>query len=110
MRKTWLFWQREDRGEGAPPTFPDGPSRTFIANNYAPFYTVPIECTERDAPYVLDGLLYHGLTGGNVRRDAICSETCRKALSIKEIRPVACYRIFPPVRPLCGPRHMAIWV
>jgi TnpA family transposase len=31
---------------------------TFIANNYAPFYTVPIECTERDAPYVLDGLLY----------------------------------------------------
>src|SRR5215470_4135362 len=32
---------------------------TFIANNYAPFYSVPIECTERDAPYVLDGLLYH---------------------------------------------------
>ena len=32
---------------------------TFIANNYAPYYTVPIECTERDAPYVLDGLLYH---------------------------------------------------
>jgi TnpA family transposase len=32
---------------------------TFIADNYAPFYTVPIECTERDAPYVLDGLLYH---------------------------------------------------
>jgi TnpA family transposase len=31
----------------------------FIASNYAPFYTVPIECTERDAPYVLDGLLYH---------------------------------------------------
>jgi hypothetical protein len=32
---------------------------TFIADNYAPFYTVPIECTERDAPYVLDGVLYH---------------------------------------------------
>jgi TnpA family transposase len=32
---------------------------TFVANNYAPFYSVPIECTERDAPYVLDGLLYH---------------------------------------------------
>ena len=32
---------------------------TFIADNYAPFYSVPIECTERDAPYVLDGLLYH---------------------------------------------------
>jgi TnpA family transposase len=29
-----------------------------IANKYAPFYSVPIECTERDAPYVLDGLLY----------------------------------------------------
>ena len=32
---------------------------TFISDNYAPFYSVPIECTERDAPYVLDGLLYH---------------------------------------------------
>ena len=32
---------------------------TFMADNYAPFYSVPIECTERDAPYVLDGLLYH---------------------------------------------------
>ena len=31
----------------------------FIADNYALFYTVPIECTERDAPYVLDGVLYH---------------------------------------------------
>jgi TnpA family transposase len=32
---------------------------TFLSDNYALFYTVPIECTERDAPYVLDGLLYH---------------------------------------------------
>jgi TnpA family transposase len=32
---------------------------TFISDNYAPFYSVPIECTERDAPHVLDGLLYH---------------------------------------------------
>ncbi len=31
----------------------------FIANNDAPFSSVPIACTERDAPYVLDGLLYH---------------------------------------------------
>lgn len=31
----------------------------FIAANYAPFYSVPLECTERDAPYVLDGLLSH---------------------------------------------------
>jgi TnpA family transposase len=32
---------------------------TFIADNYAPYYTVPIECTECDAPYALDGVLYH---------------------------------------------------
>jgi TnpA family transposase len=32
---------------------------SFIADNYAPFYGVPIECNERDAPYVIDGLLYN---------------------------------------------------
>lgn len=32
---------------------------SFIADNYAPFYSQPIECNERDATYVLDGLLYH---------------------------------------------------
>ena len=32
---------------------------TFVADNYAPFYSTSIECTERDAAYVLDGLLYH---------------------------------------------------
>ena len=32
---------------------------SFIADNYAPFYSGPIECSERDAAYVLDGLLYH---------------------------------------------------
>ena len=32
---------------------------SFIADNYTPFYSVPIECSERDAAYVLDGLLYH---------------------------------------------------
>lgn len=32
---------------------------SFIADNYAPFYSRPIECSERDAAYVLDGLLYH---------------------------------------------------
>lgn len=31
----------------------------FLAENSAPFYTVPIACTERDAPSVLDGLLSH---------------------------------------------------
>jgi TnpA family transposase len=32
---------------------------TFVADNYAPFYSLPIECTARDAAFVLDGLLYH---------------------------------------------------
>ena len=32
---------------------------SFIADNYAPFYSTPIECSERDAAYVLDGLLYN---------------------------------------------------
>jgi hypothetical protein len=32
---------------------------TFVADNYAPFYSSPIECTDRDAAYVLDGLLYN---------------------------------------------------
>lgn len=32
---------------------------SFVADNYAPFYTTPIECTDRDAAYVLDGLLYN---------------------------------------------------
>lgn len=27
--------------------------------HYAPFYSTPIECTDRDAPTVLDGLLYN---------------------------------------------------
>lgn len=32
---------------------------TFIADNYAPYYSMPAECTDRDAPYVLDGLIYN---------------------------------------------------
>lgn len=32
---------------------------SFVADNYAPFYAMPIECTDRDAAFVLDGLLYH---------------------------------------------------
>ncbi len=32
---------------------------SFVADNYAPFYSLPIECTDRDAPYVLDGLRYN---------------------------------------------------
>ena len=32
---------------------------TFIADNYAPYYSLPIECTDRDAAFVLDGIFYH---------------------------------------------------
>ena len=32
---------------------------SFIADNYAPFYSLPIECQERDGGYVLDGVLYN---------------------------------------------------
>jgi len=32
---------------------------SFVADNFAPFFSFPIECTDRDAPYVLDGLLYN---------------------------------------------------
>jgi len=32
---------------------------SFVADNYAPFYSMSIECTDRDAAYVLDGLLYN---------------------------------------------------
>src|SRR6202035_1850669 len=32
---------------------------SFVADNYAPFYSLPIECTDRDAAFVLDGLLYN---------------------------------------------------
>jgi TnpA family transposase len=32
---------------------------SFVADNYAPFHGMPIECADRDAPFVLDGLLYN---------------------------------------------------
>jgi TnpA family transposase len=32
---------------------------TFVADNYAPYYSSPIECTDRDSPYVMDGILYN---------------------------------------------------
>lgn len=31
----------------------------FVADNYAPYFSVPHECADRDAPFVLDGLLYN---------------------------------------------------
>ena len=32
---------------------------SFVADNYAPYYSLPHEYTDRDAPFVLDGLLYN---------------------------------------------------
>ena len=32
---------------------------TFVADNYAPYFSLPIECTDRDSSYVLDGILYN---------------------------------------------------
>jgi TnpA family transposase len=32
---------------------------SFVADNYAPFYSTPIECTDRDSAFVLDGILYN---------------------------------------------------
>ena len=32
---------------------------SFVADNDAPFHSMPIECTDRDAGFVLDGLLYN---------------------------------------------------
>ena len=32
---------------------------SFIADNYAPFFSHPTECTDRDAPFVIDGIHYH---------------------------------------------------
>jgi len=32
---------------------------TFVADNYAPFFSMPIECVDRDASFVLDGLIYN---------------------------------------------------
>ncbi|MGC1953325.1 MAG: Tn3 family transposase, partial [Gammaproteobacteria bacterium] len=32
---------------------------TFLADNYAPYYAMPIECSDHDAAFVLDGLLYN---------------------------------------------------
>jgi hypothetical protein len=31
----------------------------FIADNFAPYFSLPHECADRDAPFVLDGILYN---------------------------------------------------
>jgi hypothetical protein len=40
---------------------------TFLADNYAPFQSMPVECTDRDAAFVLDGLLLQRKRPGDRR-------------------------------------------
>lgn len=32
---------------------------SFVADNFAPYFSTPHECADRDAPFVLDGILYN---------------------------------------------------
>jgi TnpA family transposase len=78
---------------------------TFIADNYAPFHSMPIECTDRDAAFVLDGLLYnesdlpldehfvdtHGFTELNCAAFAMLGR--RFSPRIKGVRHQRIYRI-----------------
>lgn len=66
---------------------------SFVADNYAPFYSLPVKCTDRDAPYVLDGLLYnesdlpleehyvdsHGYTENNFAAFAMLGRRCQRS-------------------------------
>ncbi len=78
---------------------------SFVADNYAPFYSTQIECTDRDAACVLDGLFYnesdlvpeehytdtHGYTEINFAAFAMLGRTfCPR---IKGIRSQRIYRI-----------------
>lgn len=78
---------------------------TFMADNYAPFYSTPMECTDRDAPYVLDGILYnetelslnehytdtHGFTEINFAAFAMYGKTFSPR--IKNVKTQRIYRI-----------------
>ena len=103
---------------------------SFVADNYAPFYSIPIECTDRDAPYVLDGLLYnesdlaleehftdtHGYTEINFAAFAMLGR--RFSPRIRGIQKQRIYRIdqdkdYGALLPLVKPRDRAIhlnWV
>ena len=103
---------------------------SFVADNYAPFYSIPIECTDRDAAYVLDGLLYnesdlaleehftdtHGYTEINFAAFAMLGR--RFSPRIRGIQKQRIYRIdqdkdYGALMPLVKPRDRAIhldWV
>ena len=92
---------------------------SFVADNYAPFYSDIIECTDRDAAYVLDGLLYnesdlaleehytdtHGYTEINFAAFAMLGR--RFAPRIRGLHKQRIYRIdrdmdYGPLTPLVG--------
>jgi TnpA family transposase len=98
---------------------------SFVADNYAPFYSIPIECTDRDAAYVLDGLLYnesdlaveehftdtHGYTEINFAAFAMLGR--RFSPRIRSVQKQRIYRIdlekdYGALMPLVKPRDRAI--
>lgn len=98
---------------------------SFVADNYAPFYSTPIECTDRDAAYVLDGLLYnesdlaleehytdtHGYTEINFAAFAMLGR--RFAPRIRGLKHQRIYRIDPdkdygPLSVIVGRRDRTI--
>ncbi|WKN46429.1 Tn3 family transposase [Tunicatimonas pelagia] len=103
---------------------------SFVADNYAPFYSLPIECNDRDAAYVLDGLLYnetdlaleehytdtHGYTEINFAAFAMLGK--QFAPRIRNIQDQHIYRIskekdYRQLTPLVSPSDRAIhtdWV
>ena len=102
----------------------------FVADNYAPFYSTAIECKDRDAAYVLDGLLYnesdlaleehytdtHGYTEINFAAFAMLGR--RFSPRIRGIQKQRIYRIdqdkdYGALTPLVKPRDRIIhlsWV
>ena len=100
---------------------------SFVADNYAPFYSVPIECTDRDAAYVLDGLVYnesdlaleehftdtHGYTEINFAAFAMLGR--RFSPRIRNLKKQRIYRIdtskdYHSLSPLVTPRDRTIHV
>jgi TnpA family transposase len=100
---------------------------SFVADNYAPFYTVPIECTDRDAAYVLDGLLYnesdlaleehftdtHGYTEINFAAFALLGR--RFAPRIRNLQKQRIYRIdttkdYKSLAPLLAPHDRTLHI
>jgi len=98
---------------------------SFIADNYAPFYSMPIECTDRDAPFVLDGILYnesdlpieehyvdtHGYTENNFAAFAMIGK--RFAPRIRGLNKQRIYRIddnkdYGVLTPLVGRKDRTI--